>query len=315
MFFLAEYILKRCLHLIFVLFGVSLLTFSLSHLIPGDPAEIILKDMGVEATEKEVESLREELGLNERFLVQYKNWLKNALKGDLGQSFRTGGDVAEEIRVRLPATIILTLGATFIMIVISLPLGILSAIYKNTWIDHLSRGIALIGASMPSFWLALILMYILAVRHPIFPVMGRGSLSHLFLPAFTLGAGMATTFARLIRASMLEVLGEDYILAARSRGLKENIVIVNNALKSALLPVITSFGMSFGHLLGGTVIIENIFAWPGVGNFLVESIYGRDYPVIQGYVLWMSIIFVFVNLIVDISYKFLDPRVSLGRKS
>lgn len=309
-----DYILKRGFHLIFVMIGVSILTFGLSQLIPGDPAELLLREMGMEATREEVEILREQLGLNDPFIVQYGKWAKNALRGDLGRSFRTGGDVTREIAVRLPATMELTLGGLVVMTALALPIGILSAIYKNTWVDHFSRLFAFFGASIPSFWLGLMLIYFFSVKFTIFPVMGRGTLMHLFLPSFTLGVGMATTYARLIRASMLEVLGQDFILAARSRGLKENIVIINNALRNALIPVVTAFGMSFGHLLGGTVIVENIFAWPGVGKFLVECIFNRDYPVIQGYVILMATIFVFSNLIVDISYRLLDPRISVGRK-
>lgn len=294
--------------------GVSILTFGLSQLIPGDPAELILRQMGMEATTEEVEILRDRLGLNDPLVVQYSKWVRNVLRGDLGRSFRTGGDVAEEILYRLPATIELTFGGLVIMIFLALPIGILSAIFKNKWIDHTSRIFAFFGASMPSFWLGLMLIYLFSVRLSIFPVMGRGTLRHLFLPSVTLGMGMAATYARLIRASMLEVLGEDFILAARSRGLRENIIIINNALKNALIPVVTAFGMSFGHLLGGTVIVENIFAWPGVGKFLVESIFSRDYPVIQGYVLWTALTFVVVNLIVDISYRLLDPRISTEGK-
>lgn len=309
-----EYIFKRGVYLIFVMLGVSILTFGLSQVIPGDPAELILKEMGMEPTRDEVEVLRDRLGLNDPLTVQYGRWTINALKGDLGKSFRTGNSVKEEIVSRLPATIELTIGGLIIMIFIALPIGVLSAIFKDKWVDNFSRLFAFIGASIPSFWLGLMLIYFLSVKYSIFPVMGRGTLRHLFLPSFTLGIGMATTYARLIRASMLEVLGQDFILAARSRGLKENIVIINNALRNALIPVTTAFGMSFGHLLGGTVIVENIFAWPGVGKFLVESIFNRDYPVIQGYVLWMALIFVVVNQIVDISYRLLDPRISIGRK-
>lgn len=309
-----NYIIKRCFHLLFVMIGVSILTFGLTQLMPGDPAELLLKEMGMEVTKEEVEILREQLGFNDPFVVQYGRWAKNVLRGDLGRSFRTGGSVAKEISVRLPATIELTLGGLVVMLALALPIGILSAIFKNTWVDHLSRFLALFGASMPSFWLGLMLIYFFSVKLTIFPVVGRGTMRHLILPSVTLGVGMATTYARLIRASMLEVLGQDFILAARSRGLKENIIIINNALKNALIPVVTALGMSVGHLLGGTVIVENIFAWPGVGKFLVESIFNRDYPVIQGYVLLMATIFVFTNLIVDISYRLLDPRISVGRK-
>lgn len=307
--------IKRCLNLILVMIGVSILTFSLSQIIPGDPAEIILREEGTEPTMEEINALRERMGLNDTVIVQYGRWFKNALKGDLGKSFRTGQPVSIEILDRLMATLELAVGGLIIMIILAVPMGIIAAIFKNTWIDNLSRFFSFICASLPSFWLGLLLIYFLSVKLHIFPVMGRGGLRHLFLPAFTLGVCMSATYMRLIRASLLEVLGEDFILAARGRGLKENIVIINNGLRNALIPIVTAFGMTFGHLLGGTVIIENIFSWPGVGKFLIEAIFNRDYPVIQGYVLWMALIFVLVNLAVDISYQFLDPRISIERKS
>ncbi|UNC93005.1 nickel ABC transporter permease [Candidatus Contubernalis alkaliaceticus] len=306
-----KYIVKRLLYLFVVMLGVSLLTFSISQLTPGDPAELILRESGVEPTREAIQALREQLGLNEPLPVQYGKWLWAVLQGDLGQSFRTGQPVLEEIAHRFPATIELTLAGLLVMLVVALPVGILSALFKNTFMDHLSRFFALLGASLPSFWLGLLLIYYFAVKLSILPVMGRGGILHLVLPALTLGLGMSATYARLLRASMLEVLGQDYIHAARARGLKEHTVLVKNALKNALLPVVTAFGMSLGHLLGGTVIVETIFAWPGVGRFVVQAIFNRDYPVIQGYVLFMALIFVLVNLVVDLSYKFIDPRIRL----
>ncbi|MDO9574165.1 MAG: ABC transporter permease [Candidatus Contubernalis sp.] len=306
-----KYIVKRLLYLFVVMLGVSLLTFSISQLTPGDPAELILRESGVETTREAIQAMREQLGLDEPLAVQYGKWLWAVLQGDFGQSFRTGQPVLEEITHRFPATIELTIAGLMVMLVIALPVGILSALFKNTFIDHLSRLFALLGASLPSFWLGLLLIYYFAVKLSLLPVMGRGSFLHLVLPALALGLGMSATYARLLRASMLEVLGQDYIQAARARGLREQTVLVKNALKNALLPVVTAFGMSLGHLLGGTVIVETIFAWPGVGRFVVQAIFNRDYPVIQGYVLFMALIFVLVNLIVDISYKYLDPRIRL----
>lgn len=310
---LKGYLIKRVMYLIPVMLGVSIITYMLINLVPGDPAEIILRAGGVEPTREAVEALREELGLNEPVYVRYGKWLWNIFHLDFGRSFRTGQPVSQEILDRCPATLELTLAGMLVMLLLSFPVGILAAIYKNTVIDHLSRVVALLGASLPSFWLGLLLIYYLSVKLEIFPVMGRGGWERLVLPALTLGFGMAATYARLLRASMLEVLGQDFIQAARARGLKERVVILQNALKNALLPVVTAFGMSFGHLLGGTVIVETIFAWPGMGKFMVDAIFNRDYPVVQGYVLFMAFIFVFANLAVDISYHFLDPRIRLGK--
>lgn len=308
---LKKYIVKRLLYLFVVMLGVSILTFSISQLTPGDPAELLLRESGVEPTREAVEAMREHLGLNDPLVVRYGKWLWAVLQGDFGKSFRTGQPVFEEITQRFPATVELTIAGLAVMLSIALPVGILSALFKNTFMDHLSRLFALLGASLPSFWLGLLLIYYFAVKLSLLPVMGRGSLLHLILPALTLGLGMSATYARLLRASMLEVLGQDYIQAARARGLREQTVLVKNALKNALLPVVTAFGMSLGHLLGGTVIVETIFAWPGVGRFVVQAIFNRDYPVIQGYVLFMALIFVLVNLAVDISYKYFDPRIRL----
>jgi peptide/nickel transport system permease protein len=197
------------------------------------------------------------------------------------------------------------------MILIALPAGILSALYRHAFIDHLSRFFALFGASLPGFWLGLMLIFFFAVRLELLPVMGRGEPQQLVLPAITLGFGLAAVYARILRAGMLDVLGQDYIRVARAKGLKEKWVIGRHALKNALLPAVTLLGMSFGHLLGGAVVVETIFAWPGVGQFAVESIFNRDYPVIQGYALFMAVIFVLANILVDISYVILDPRIRL----
>ena len=309
-----RYICKRVVVLFFVLVGVSLLTFGMVHLTPGDPAEILLRTEGIDATPQAVEELREKLGLNHPLPLQYRNWIGKVLRGDLGVSFETGLPVLQELKLRMPATLELTVAGIIVVLLVSLPLGLVSALFKNTFVDHLGRFFALLGASLPSFWLGLIMIYLLAVKYSLLPVMGRGSLAHLVLPSLTLGLGMSATYARLLRASMLEVLGQDFIQAARARGLRENTVLLRHAFKNALLPLVTAFGMSLGHLLGGTVIVETIFAWPGMGHYLVDSIFGRDYAVVQGYVLLMALIFVVINLLVDISYAFIDPRMRLGKK-
>lgn len=291
--------------------GVSIITFGLINLAPGDPAELILRYGGVEPAREAVEALREELGLNDPLYIQYGRWLWNMFHLDLGKSFRTGQPVAEEILSRFPATLELAGAALAFMILIALPAGILSALYRHAFIDHLSRIFALFGASLPGFWLGLMLIFFFAVKLELLPVMGRGEPQQLVLPAITLGFGLAAVYARILRAGMLDVLGQDYIRVARAKGLKEKWVIGRHALKNALLPAVTLLGMSFGHLLGGAVVVETIFAWPGVGQFAVESIFNRDYPVIQGYALFMAVIFVLANILVDISYVILDPRIRL----
>ncbi len=310
---MGRYLAKRLLYLLPVMLGVSIVTFGLINLAPGDPAELILRSGGVEPTREAVEALREELGLNDPVYIQYGRWVWNAAQLNLGKSFRTGRPVAEEILSRFPATLELAFAAMAFMICLALPAGILSALYRHAFLDHLSRLGALFGASLPGFWLGLVLIYFFAVKLGVLPVMGRGGLKHLVLPAVTLGFGLAAVYARILRAGMLDVLGQDYIRVARAKGLKEKWVIGRHALKNALLPAVTLLGMSFGHLLGGAVIVETIFAWPGVGKFAVDSIFNRDYPVIQGYALFMAVVFVLVNLLVDISYVFLDPRIRLER--
>ncbi|MEW6573378.1 MAG: nickel ABC transporter permease [Bacillota bacterium] len=308
-----RYLLKRLFYLVPVMLGVSVVTFGLINLAPGDPAEVILRTGGVEPTREAVETLRAELGLDDPLYVRYGRWLRDVVRLDLGDSFRTGYPVTEEILSRLPATLELTCAALVFMVLLALPAGILAALYRHAFLDHLSRFTALFGASVPSFWLGLMLIYFFAVKLRLLPVMGRGGLGHLVLPAVTLGFGMAAVYARILRAGMLDALGQDYIRVARAKGLHEKWVVGRHALKNALLPAVTLLGMSFGHLLGGAAIVETVFAWPGVGKFAVDSIFARDYPVIQGYALFMAGVFVLVNLLVDVSYTFLDPRIRLER--
>lgn len=305
------YLLKRLSYLIPVMFGISIITFGLIRLAPGDPAELILRQGGIEPTKEEVEALREELGLNAPVPLQYLRWLINVLHLDLGKSYYTGEPVAKEILARFPATLELAGAAIALVVLLALPAGILAALYRQAATDHLMRLIAILGASLPGFWLGLLLIYLFAVKLKLLPVMGRGGLEHLILPAATLSFGMAATYARLLRASMLEVLGQDYITVAWAKGLNKKEIVLRHALKNALLPPVTMLGLSFGHLLGGTVIIETVFAWPGVGKFCLEAIFNRDYPVVQAYALFMAVVFVLANLVVDLSYRLLDPRVEV----
>ncbi len=312
---MAEYILKRIAFFIFVMIGVSLIAFSLINLAPGDPAEIVLSQGGGTPTPEAVEKLREELGLNDPLIVQYGRWLSRAARFDFGNSFLTEKPVGDELLARFPRTLLLAVSAVVFALFLSIPTGILAALYHRRFADHLGRVGALLGASIPNFWLGLFLIHLFAVKLKLLPSAGCDDFSHLILPAVTLGFGMAAIYARLLRASLLEVLSQEFIKVARAKGLTEKLVIGRHALKNALLPVITAFGVSFGHLLGGTVIVETIFAWPGIGQFAVDAIFSRDYPVIQGFVFFTAVIFVGLNLLIDISYCFLDPRVRLGGES
>ena len=308
------YILHRLIYLLPVLIGVSIITFILIRIAPGDPAEILLRAEGREITEETVEIMRDRFGLNDPLPQQYLHWLKDIARFDLGTSFRTGRPVTAEIISRFPATLELTLSAMVFMIILALPAGILSALYRHSFIDNASRVIALLGVSMPNFWQGLLLIYFFGVMWNILPTFGRGGVQHLILPSVTLGFSMAAVYMRILRASILDILGEEYIKVAHARGLWERWIISRHVLKNALLPAVTLMGISMGNLLGGTVVVETIFAWPGAGKFLVEAIFNRDYPVIQGYALFIAIIFVLLNLLVDISYAFLDPRIRLGRR-
>ncbi|MFQ5813470.1 MAG: nickel ABC transporter permease [Anaerolineae bacterium] len=303
--------MRRLILLIPILVAISVISFGLIHLAPGDPAEVILRALGMQLTQDAIAQMRTELGLNDPVAVQYVRWLWRALHLDLGQSVRTGSPVAELLLTRLPATIQLTLASLLFALIIALPVGIAAAAKQYTPIDHASRVFALIGASMPSFWLGLLLMYAFAVKLGWLPALGRGSTKHLVLPALTLSLGIAPTYSRLLRASLCEVLSEPYVTTARAKGLPERMVIVSHALRNALIPFVTVFGMSFAHLLAGAVVIETIFAWPGIGKLAVEAILTRDFPVVQAFVLITATLFVLANLVVDISYRLLDPRIRL----
>lgn len=306
-----SYILRRFISLIPVLFFLSLITFGILCIIPGDPAEIALSRSGVEPTKEAVETLKVEMGLDKPFYLRYISWVKKLLQGNLGTSYRTGEPVTREILDRLPATLGLSLAAVLFALMLALPAGILSALYRDRFIDNAGRIVALLGISLPPFWLGLILIYLFSIKINIFPIIGRSGISHLILPAITLGFGIAPLYSRLLRTSMLEVLSKDYIKAAYARGIKNWKVITRHALKNALLPLITMLGMGLGNILGGAVIVETVFAWPGVGKLVVDSVFERDFPVIQGFVLFMALIYITANLLVDIAYTWLDPRVKL----
>jgi nickel ABC transporter permease subunit NikB len=291
-----------------ILFGVSVVTFFLLRLVPVEPAEVILRLSNIPPTEEAIASVREELGTDRPLLVQYGIWVGEMCRLEFGTSFVSKEPIAGEIVRKFPSTLQLAMASLLLTLVISIPLGIGSALHPNGPIDRISRWIAFIGASTPRFWLGYILIYLFSLKLDIFPIQGKGSWLHLILPAFTLAFAQISVFARLLHSGIMDQMKEPYVLYARVRGLKERTIIVTHVLKTALLPVITALGISTGHLLGGTVIVEQIFGWPGLGRYLIESIINRDYPVIQSYALLMAVIFVVTNLLVDILHRLLDPR-------
>lgn len=308
------YALKKGLFAVPVILAVSVAVFLVMHATPGDPARLMA---GMNASQEDVEGIREKLGLNDPLHVQYFRFITNAVRGDFGTSYRTNRPVGQELTSRFPNTVELAVAALVVAVIIGIPFGVLSAVKHNTLTDNFSMLGALLGVSMPSFWLGLMLMLVFAYYLKIFPVSGRGGpvwtlqgLHHLVLPAVSLGAASAATIARMTRSNMLEVLGEDYIRTARAKGLGERVVIYKHALRNAMIPVITIVGLTLGFLLGGTVIIETVFAWPGVGTLIINGIWARDYPMVQAGVFLIAIIFVLMNLLVDLTYGFLNPRIS-----
>ncbi|MCG7847619.1 MAG: ABC transporter permease, partial [ANME-2 cluster archaeon] len=295
-----KFIVKRLAIAVIVMLGASLLSFLLLYFAPGNPAHAILTaQLGHDPSLEEVAFFMMKNDLNNPFLVQCSQWLYMIIHVNLGTSFRTGEPVLMEFIDRFPATLELASASMLIAILIAIPVGILSALKQNSMLDHTSRLVALLGVSMPNFWLGLLLILFFSLKLGWFPCFGYGTISHLVLPAITLGTGLAAPMMRLMRASMLEVLRQDYIRTARSKGLSERLVMWKHGFKNALIPVITYMGIQIGHLLAGAVIVETIFAWPGVGKFLVDAIYARDYPVIQGFVLIIALFFVLSNLAVD----------------
>lgn len=305
-----KYILKRIFLVFFVVIGVTIVTFSTMHFAPGDPAEIIaVARYGDDLTQEQIDWVRVTEGFDSPVYIQYLIWIKHVSRLDLGRSLVTSHDILEEITIRLPATFKLAVSSLVISLCIAIPAGIISAVRKNTVIDHLCMSAALLGVSIPNFWLGLLLIWLFSLTLHLFPSYGYGGGEHLVLPAITLGTSMAAITTRLTRSSMLDVLNQEYIVTAKAKGLDEKTILLRHALKNAMLPVITFAGLQLGFLLGGAVIVETIFAWPGIGKLLVDSIYARDFAMVQGCVLFIAVLFAFTNLIVDIAYAFLDPRI------
>jgi ABC-type dipeptide/oligopeptide/nickel transport system permease component len=302
----SRFLVRRLLLTIPVLFGVATLVFSLIHLVPGDPVQAML---GESAAPQDIERLRNTLGLNRPLYAQYVNFMRSAAVGDLGTSLRTNQPVSTVIAERLPATFELAAAAMIVALVIAIPLGVLAAVRAGTSIDHAATTLALVGISMPNFWLGPLLAIVFSVTLGWFPVSGRGTAANLVLPAITLGAPLAAILARMTRASVLEELREPYVLAARARGASRARAVLGHAFRNSLIPIVTVLGLQLGSVLTGAVITETIFAWPGVGRLLVQSIGARDYPAVQGCVLLIAVTYVSTNLLVDVAYGFLDPRI------
>lgn len=309
------YISRRIALLILVMIGVTMLTFMLIHLAPGDPAEMIaIARYGEENLSVEViEQIRDNEGLDSPILIQYLIWTGHIIRGDFGRSLITGEPILEEIASRAPATLKLALMSLLISLIISIPAGVISAVKQNTIIDRLAMTGALLGACVPNFWLGLLLILLFSVTLGWLPSFGYGGISHIILPALTLGAGMAAVTTRLTRSSVLEVLHQDYITTARSKGVRERQIIFRHCVKNAFIPIVTVIGIQLGHLLEGTVIVESIFGWPGIGKLLVDSIFARDYAMIQACALFFAVIVTLINILVDIIYLYLDPRIRYGK--
>lgn len=301
---------RRLLQIVIVLIGISFFTFILTYLAPGDPVRTRYAASGMVPTEKELQEERERLGLNDPVLVQYGRWLGKVLHGDFGTSYSNGKPVAELLSVRLLPTLKLAFSALILMLLVAVPLGMLSAVYKNTWMDYLVRGVTFLGVSIPNFWVGLILLYVVALKFSLLPVISTGDgFEKIILPAITLAFAMAGKYTRQVRTAVLEELNKDYVTGARARGMSEQEILWKQVFPNALLPLITLLGLSLGNLLGGTAVVEVIFTYPGLGNLAVQAITAYDYSLIQGYVLWVALIYMVINLLVDMSYTFVDPRI------
>lgn len=301
-----KYIIKKLLMMIPVLLGLTVIVFLILHLSPGDPVHLIV---GPNATPEVYENVRRSMGLDKPLITQYLSFLSNIIRGDLGKSILQQRPVLDIIMERFPITIGLGIRALLLSFVIAVPMGIIAAVNRNKAADYTAMSFALVGISMPTFWLGLLLLYFFAYRLGLFPISGYGSWKHLVLPVITMGLTDAAVIARMVRSSMLEVISQDYIRTARAKGLKEKIVINKHALKNALIPVITLLGMRMGWIIGGSVTMEIIFSIPGLGRVMVDAIFSRDYPVVQGSILILTASVMISNIIADILYAIVDPRI------
>lgn len=302
--------------MVLVLLGISFITFCLVMLAPGDPVrQMIAGNEDIVVSQLEIDALRHELGLDKPFIFQYLDWLGRVLQGNFGFSFMMRKPVADALLDALPATIILALASSVFMLVFSIPLGIYTAVKQNTWSDYLVRGLTFAGVSVPNFWMGLMLLWVFALKFNIFPIIGgEVSIENLILPMTTLGIVMTSKYTRQVRATVLEELRQDYVMGARARGLSESHILWREVLPNALLPLVTLLGLAFGSLLGGAAVVEIVFSWPGLGYTVVQAITYRDFQTVQAIVLWIAFMYMLINLIVDISYNRLDPRLRKAGK-
>lgn len=311
---MGKVVLKKAGSFLIIIIGITFLSFLLSYLSPGDPAEIMLRKGGNMVSEEVIQQKRVELGLEKSMPVQYLDWMKELLKGNLGTSYRSGKPVLSEILKNLPYTIRLTLLSLLITMLISIPFGIFSAKYKDGILDNTLRFITYLFSSLPSFFIALVLMYIFSLKLKLLPVIAKGNKNGIIMPAMVLSLTLAAWYIRQVRAIVLAEINKDYADGLRSRGISEMSILFRHVLKNCFAPIFTLTGISFGSMLGGSTIIESIFSWPGVGKMAVDAITARDYPMIQGYVVWMAIIVVVINALVEIICSFLDPRIRRGKE-
>ncbi|WP_303690671.1 nickel ABC transporter permease [Megamonas hypermegale] len=305
--------INRLTQMIITLIGVSFLTFCLTYLSPGDPAAMVLEASDTIVSQEVLEKTREEMGLNDPFLVQYGNWVWGVLHGDMGMSYSGKKPVVDKLMEGFAGTVLLAITTIFLILLISLPLGIFSAVHCNKIPDFVVRVFSFIGVSMPSFWVGLILLYIFGLKLGLFPIAtATVTPSGLVLPALTLAIYQSAKYTRQVRTVILDELNQDYVIGARARGLSENMILWKHVLPNAVLPLITLLGMSIGWLLGGVAVIETVFAWPGMGRMAVYAITMRDYPLIEGFVLWIAAMYTIINFLVDLSYTYLDPRLKKG---
>lgn len=289
--------------------GLSFLVFLLLYISPGDPAQKKLTSQGVAVSQEVLEKTREEMGLNRPFLVQYGDWFAGLFRGDFGSSYKDGTPVLSKLTKGLRYTAVLTASSLILSILISLPLGIYTAVKKNRFVDYFIRFLTFIGNSLPNFLISVLLMYFFCIQINLFPVISKENIQGLILPTLALSIPMTSRFIRQFRAEILDQLGRPYVAGARARGVKERFVLLGNVLHNSMASILTIIGLSVGTLLGGSVVIETIFTWPGIGKLVMDSITARDYPVIQGFVIFMAVIYMVVNLLTDISYRYLDPRL------
>ncbi len=311
---MGTYALKRILQLIPILLAITFLSFAMMRLAGSDAVMQKMENTGVTLSQEAMDAARKELGLDQPFLTQYARWLGGVLRGDMGKSYLSGKEVFSVFLSKLPATLLLAACSIFLTICISIPLGILGAVKQNSFADQIVRWLSFLGNSLPNFFVALLLMYFFALRWPLFPVISRQTdLRSVALPAFTLAIAMSSKYIRQVRAAVLDELGKSYVTGARARGVTFHAILLKSVLRCSLVTLLTLLTLSIGSLLGGTAVVESIFLWDGVGKLAADAIQMRDYPMIQAYVMWMAILYVGINLITDLCYRLLDPRIRLGR--